>query len=95
MGHNQVFTRGHELGVWEEGKGGGAGGGGEGGGGGGGGGGGAGGGGEGGGRGGGRGGEKGGGGKQQLAHYNPTHPALVDIQFVFSIIQKWKSGKKG
>ena len=39
VGHNQVFTRGHELGVWEEGKGGGggggAGGGGEGGGGGG------------------------------------------------------------
>ena len=24
VGHNQVFTRGHELGVWEEGKGGGA-----------------------------------------------------------------------
>ena len=41
------------------------------------------------------GGEKGGGGKQQLAHYNPTHPALVDIQFVFSIIRKWKSGKNG
>ena len=32
VGHNQVLTRGHELGVWEEGKGGGAGGGGEGGG---------------------------------------------------------------
>ena len=80
MGHNQVLTRGHELGVWEEGKGGGAGGGGgEGGGGGG---------------AGGGGGEKGGGGKQQLAHYNPTHLALVDIQFVFSIIRKWKSSKK-
>ena len=85
MGDNQVLTRGHELGVWEEGKGGGGGGGGEGGGG------------EGGGGGGGRGGggEKGGGGKQQLAHYNPIHPALVDIQFVFSIIRKWKSDKNG
>ena len=91
MGHNQVLTRGHELGVWEEGKeeeeegkeegeeeeGK-----------------------EEEGKGkeeeeGGGGGEKGGGGKQQLAHYNPTHPALVDIQFVFSIIRKWKSGKNG
>ena len=78
VGHNQVLTRGHELGVWEEGKGGGGGGKGE----------------EGQEEGKG-GGEKGGGGKQRLAYYNPTHPALVDIQFVFSIIRKWKSGKNG
>ena len=40
-------------------------------------------------------GEKGGGGKQQLAHYNPTHPALVDIQFVFSIIRSGRAAKMG
>ena len=30
----------------------------------------------------------GGGGEKQLAYYNPTHHALVDIQFAFSTIHR-------